>query len=228
MKTTSESMPMLSFNYGFYTPGGDLKNRFGNNSAIGSLFQYKTKSNFVFGAEGTFFFGRNVKENHVLDQLASPDGEVFDKSSQPSAIIFFERGFTLSASVGKIFPVFGPNPNSGILLRVGGGFMQHKIRIEHQNNRIPQLENDYIKGYDRLTNGPMLNQFVGYMLMSNNKFANFYLGVEAIEGFTKSRRGYNYDTRMPDTANRLDLMYGVKAGICILFYKRTSTEYYIR
>ncbi len=226
MKERAENMPMISFSYGFYNSAGDLAKRFGANSNVALQFQYKTKSNFVFGAEGAFIFGKNVRENTILDHIASAEGEVFDKESQVSSIIFFERGYTISGTIGKIFPVIGPNPNCGILVKLGGGFIQHKIRNEHQNNRIPQLEGDYAKGYDRLTNGFMVSQFLGYMHMSNSKLANFYIGFESIEGFTKNRRELNFDTKMKDDTKRLDIMYGLKLGICINLYKRTSTDYY--
>ncbi len=220
-------MPIISFNYGFYLPGGDLVNRFGPNSAIGGAFQYKTKSNLMLGLEGNFLFGREVKENHILDQIASEVGEVFDKESQVSTILFFERGYTLGVTAGKIFPVIGPNPNSGILFKVGIGFMQHKIRIEHQNNRIPQLDGEYYKGYDRLSNGLMVSQFLGYMNMSNNKLANFYVGFDFMEGFTQNRRDFNYDTRMKDSTKRVDILMGIKFGVCLSIYKRTASDYYI-
>lgn len=227
IKDRSENLPLISFNYGFYAPGGDLVKRFGNNSSIGAAFHYKTRSNFLIGAEGNFLFGRQVKENLILDGIASDSGEVFDKDSQVATILFFERGYTLTANVGKIFPVFGPNPNCGILFKLGTGFMQHKIRIEHQNNRIPQLDGDYYKGYDRLTNGIVFTQFLGYFYMSNSKLANFYAGFESMEAMTKNRREFNFDTKMKDDAKRLDLLYGLKVGISISIYKRSGDQYYI-
>lgn len=80
----------------------------------------------------------------------------------------------------------------------GVGILQHKIRIEHQDNKIPQLEGDYLKGYDRLSNGLMVHQFVGYFHMSNNRLINFFVGAEAWQGFTKNRRDLNFDTKMHD------------------------------
>lgn len=227
IKERSENMPIISFHYGIYNPAGDLEKRFGSNSGIGLSFHYKTKSNYLIGAEGNFLFGRNVKENAILDQITSEDGEVFDKDSQISTILLFERGYTVTANIGKIFPIIGPNPNSGLLIKLGGGFMQHKIRIEHQNNRIPQLDGEYYKGYDRLSNGLLLTQFVGYHNMSNSKLTNFYIGFEFMEGFTQNRREVNFDTKMKDTTKRLDILYGLKLGWCLSIYKRTSNDYYI-
>ncbi len=229
IKDNAESMPMISFTYGYYFPGGDLAKRFGNNSGIGGAFQYKLKNNILLGVDGNFMFSRNVKEDSLLTSIDSDEnGYVFNKDGQVSQILLFERGYTLGATVGKIFPIIGPNPNSGLLIKAGVGFMQHKIRIEHQNDRIPQLEGDYKKGYDLLTNGLMLSQFIGYFNMSNSKFANFYIGYEIMEGFTKNRRQFNYATKSFDTTGRTDIWSGFKVGWCILLYKRTASNYYIK
>jgi len=220
-------MPMISFTYGHYLPAGDLLKRFGNNSGIGGAFHYKLKNNFIIGAEGNFMFSRNVKEDGILAPIDSDDnGYVFNEDGQVAQILLFERGYTLGITTGKIFPIIGPNPNSGLMIKAGIGFMQHKIRIEHQLDIIPQLEGDYIKGYDRLSNGLMLSQFIGYFNMSSNRFTNFYIGAEFFEGFTQNRRGFNYDTRQTDTARRTDIFMGMKIGWCILLYKRTASNYY--
>ena len=63
--------------------------------------------------------------------------------------------------------------------------MYHKIRIENQDNLIPQLSKDYLKYYDRLTVGILLKQYIGYHHMSNNRLVNFTIGFECIEGFNK-------------------------------------------
>ncbi|HEX4888713.1 MAG TPA: hypothetical protein VFV37_11750 [Luteibaculaceae bacterium] len=226
IKGKPENLPFLHFSYALTQPAGTLKERFGLNSNIGGSVFYKTSKNFLFGAESSFMFSRQVKEKDLLKGISSDEGEIFDQDSRISQVILFQRGFTLTASVGKLFPIIGPNPNSGLLVKLGGGFMQHKIRVEHQNNRIPQLEGDYKKGYDRLTNGPMLSQFLGYMHMSNNKLINFMVGFECVQGFTQSRRSFNFDTRQADTRKRLDILYGVRLGWSISLYKRTSNNFY--
>jgi hypothetical protein len=227
IKDQPENLPIVSFSYGFYTPGGDLSKRFGENSAIGVSGHYKLKSNWLFGLESNILFGRLVYEPDMLKNLQSDNGEIFDEQSRIAEVILFERGYILTANAGRLFPIKALNPNSGILVKAGIGFMQHKIRIEHQNHRIPQLEGDYIKGYDRLTNGLSFNQFIGLLNMSNSKLANFYIGLDLHEGLTKGRRDYNFDTRSSDTNSRLDMFIGFKVGWCLPIYKRMATDYYI-
>ncbi len=132
-----------------------------------------------------------------------------------------------ASATGKVIPVLSPNPNSGILLMAGVGYIQHKVRIEVADNNIPQLMDDYKKGYDRLTGGISLSQFVGYMFFSNSKLANFYGGFEVMEAFTKPLRDVNFDTRNPDEIqNRLDLFFGVRVGWIIPLLKRMPEKVY--
>ena len=79
--------------------------------------------------------------------------------------------------------MIGPNSNSGILLMGGAGILQHKIRYEIPDNNAPQLSSEHKKGYDRLSNGPSISQFIGYVHFGNNRTINFHIGAE----FTGSR-----------------------------------------
>lgn len=216
----------LALSYARQFPGGDLSSRFGDNNSLGVLFNVKTTKNVMFGLDGTFIFGNEVTEPGLMSNLLTEDNEIIDNSGHVAKIQIQERGFTLFAVGGKVFDCVGPNPNSGLLVKVGAGFMQHKIRIEHALNRITQLEDEYLKGYDRLTNGLGLSQFVGYYHMDSQRLANFYVGLEAIQGFTQSRRDLNFDTGISDTQPRLDMLFGIRAGWVIHLYSREPQLYY--
>lgn len=219
--------PHVSISYAYQLPGGDMANRFGNNHNIGLGFHIKSKTNWYYGFQGTYLTGNRVlHEEGFLSNLMVDDGYILDNQGQLAKISIQQRGFSLTADGGYLFPVLGPNKNSGILLYGGVGFLQHKIRIEHQEHEIAQLEGDYLKGYDRLTNGLMLHQFAGYYYMSNYKLINFYLGVEAWQGFTQSRRDFNFDTQVKDDTQRMDLLVGIRAGWVLHLYRRMSTDYY--
>lgn len=220
--------PHLSFSYAYQFPQADLENRFGDNSNIGFSFNIKDRKNWYYGLQGTVIFGSQVTEPGLLSNLLTDNGEILDNFGQVSEIIVSQRGYTLTLEGGKIFPVLGPNPNCGILLKGGVGFMQHKIRIEHQINEITQLEDEYLKGYDRLTNGLVVSQFLGYYHMSNNRLMNFYVGAEAFEGFTQSRRDFNFDTQTVDDEARMDVLIGMRIGWIINLYQRESKNILLR
>ena len=105
--------------------------------------------------------------------------------------------------------------------------MQHKIRLEHQLNPIGQLEGEYLKGYDRLTNGLALTQFVGYLHSGNSRLVNFYVGLEATEGFTRGKRDLYFDTNQVDNDPRLDGLIGLRVGWILHVYKRMPETYYL-
>jgi len=219
--------PHVSVSYSYQVPGGDMASRFGNNNNIGLGFHIKSRKNWYYGLQGTYLFGNQViQEKGFLGNLLVDGGYILDNEGQQTKISIQERGFSLTGDFGRLFPVIGPNPNSGILIFTGAGLLQHKIRIEHQEAHVQQLEGEYIKGYDRLTNGLLIHEFVGYYHMSNNRLVNFFIGVEAWQGFTQSRRDYNFDTKTKDETKRNDNLVGIRAGWTLHLYKRMSNDFY--
>ena len=226
IKDTKLFVPMISVSYSLQVPGGDLAQRFGINSTCGASFMMKTKSNFLFGIDGNFLFGSDVKENGILDSISTSNGQVINIFGEYAGIKFFERGFYINAKAGKIFPVFGPNENSGLLINTNIGLLQHKIRIENDGNNTPSILNDYAKGYDRLTNGLAISEFVGYMYFGNNGRVNFYAGVEFTQAWTKNRRSWNFDTMQKDDQLRHDYLYALKFGWIITLHKKMTDKVY--
>lgn len=204
----------------------DLGERFGYGGLTGGGVMYKTRSNWTLEGNVGFFFGQEVKEDTILKPLLTEQGILIGRDGNPADVFIGARGFLISGKVGKIIPVIGPNPNSGLHLSLGMGLMQHKIRIDDRTSAVPQLAGDYKKGYDRLTNGLMLSQSIGYNHFSNNKFFNFYIGTEWYQGFTQSRRSLNFDTGMRDDRQRFDVMGSIVVRWYIPVYKRQPKEFY--
>ena len=115
------------------------------------------------------------------------------------------------------------------MLLGGIGFMQHRIKFEDKFQEVPLLSGkNYYPGYDRLTNGVMFTEFIGYRLLSNRRLINVFAGVEFTQAVTKNRREVNYDTGLKDNNQRLDLTMGFKVGLSLPLYKPTPQEYYYR
>ncbi len=217
---------VVGIGYAHQWPGGDMKERFGNNSAIGIKGQWKTHKNFLFGLEGSFLFGKNIRTDSLLWGLRTKKGKILTKNGKPANIALFERGFIINATVGKVFPLTGPNPNSGFILKGGAGIMQHHIRIDVQDNNVPQLKGDKKKAYDRRVSGFDLMEFIGYQRFSNNSIFNFYAGLEFHQGFTTTRRRYNVDARKRIDTDRLDLLWGIRVGWVLPIYDQEATGSY--
>ena len=198
---------LISFLVGY----GD---RFGNNSSIGGGFYWKTKQNWMFGAEFNFIFGNDVKvADEIMNNLKTEDGAIINMAGNFTSYSIYERGYYISARIGKLIPVISPNPNSGITIIGSMGYLQHKIRIEVAENTAPQLKDDYKKGYDRLAGGFGISEFIGYTYLSNSRLINFFVGFEINQAWTKPRREVNFDTGEPDPdPKRFDVLYGIKVG----------------
>lgn len=226
VKDSAIQFTFVGMNFGLYMPGGDLADRFGNNTMIGFDLTRKTKKNLIYSISGGFIFGNDVKEPGLMSQITTSTGFVIGADGLLADVRVYERGYQFSANIGKIFPVSQINPNSGIMVMAGPGFMQHKIRIESIGNTTPQLEDDYRKGYDRLSNGWELHEFVGFVSFGSRQLVNFYGGFEFIQAFTENRRSYNFDNPSLNGQNRVDLMMGFKVGWIIPFYKKKPKDFY--
>src|SRR5687768_4999597 len=121
---------MVKMAYSIQAPGGDLARRFGLNSAVSLGLIFKTKSSLMWGVDGSFIFGNQIREEGILDSISTADGQIINQNGTFATIRQFERGFTVTGRFGKLFPVLGPNPNSGIFFQAGAGFLQHKVRFD--------------------------------------------------------------------------------------------------
>lgn len=207
-------------------PAGDMATRFGTGFRIGGSVLRKTKKNWLFGPTANFIFGNAIKEPGFLKNI-DPSGQraALDQNGVRTGFSVFERGYTVGIQGGKIFNnILSNSPDNGLILLTTVGFIQHKILIFQRDNKIPQLRGDYRKGYDRLTNGIFVEQFVGYNHFSNNGFINFNIGVNALFGFTQGRRDFLFDTQQPGNDKRLDILLGVRGSWYLPIFKRKSEE----
>ncbi len=218
----------IQVQYSHYMPGGDMKVRFGNNSMVGVGFLQKTNRNYFWGAELNYLYGGDVKEKYVLDSLRTIRGQIISRDGGYGDVRMFERGFSTHVKAGKLFPVFGSNKNSGILVLLGVGFLQHRMHIEVIDENVKSLDGDRRKGYDRLTNGISFSQFVGYWYMSNNRRLNAFVGLDFHQALTENRRDWDYHAQRKLDEKRLDMLSGLKVGIVLPLYKRMPKDYYFR
>ena len=222
------SRTWMAIEYGANWTQADLADRYGFMNHLGVMTGFKTSKNWFFGLQSSFLFGNNVRMTGLFDHLIDSNGNITDVNGNIAAVVVYPRGFNTNVCFGKIFPVLGSNKNSGVFVHTGVGYLLHRMKIETNEQVIPQIELDYKKGYDRLTTGVNVHQFIGYNFMSNSGGYQFYGGLYAQEGFTKNRRTINFDE--PDvpvsTELRLDVQVGFKLGWVIPIYKRQPKDFY--
>lgn len=209
---------LLNFSYGYQLPFEDLEERFGNNGVVHTGVEYWTRNNLIIGLEGSFQFGSRVKQD-VIAGLRTQEGFIIGNDRDVADVQLRQRGFYAGGLVGKLFPLLENNSRSGIRATLGLGLLQHKIRIQDDPQRdVASLTTELKKGYDRLTNGLALSQFIGYQHLANDRQLNFSAGVEFIQGFTQNRRSFNFDTQMQDTQMRLDVLLALRVTWVLPFY----------
>ena len=226
-KQTVNNAVLINPYYTALFPIGELSKRYGFSSNIGLNISYKMKHNWIIGVEGAYLWSRKVKEYGILDsistystiQLIGVDGTLNDLTLQMN-------GFEVALRVTKIIPTSHKHPNSGVMISLAPGFMQHQIFINADKQNIPQLDPTYRKGYDRLTNGAMASGFLGYLYLERKKFISVYGGLDFAMGFTQNRRAWNFDLMGPDTHKRLDMYIGIKVGWVIPIFTNKDEEVY--
>jgi len=219
------AIPMIKVSYAYQWPEGDMIKRYGNNSNLGGSFAVKTKNNWFVSFKGNFIWSDNVNETDLLSNIATSDGSVIDNEGRLTDIFLEERGSSFFLTGGRVFTKFGFNKNSGVLVYAGPGILHHQISIKYRDE-IESLNEDLMKGYDKLSMGFAVNGFLGYIFFSKNRFLNFFGGADFTQAWTKSLRGYDYKTRQLDNEINSDFLFGLRAGWIIRLNKRKNQDFY--
>ena len=107
-----------------------------------------------------------LKETNLFDAIDGNNGTLISQNGEIPTIRLFERGAHMEICGGKYFSVESEKRESGIMISIGTGYMYHKIFIETLTTALPQLNDELIKGYDRLCGGLLTKQFIGYLHFS--------------------------------------------------------------
>ena len=223
---TSLLLNMFSFHVSGHIPGGDIAERYGMNMGVGGSYMLKFSSNWMLSADFSFFSGNNFKEDHIFEGITDKDGIFINIYGEIGDYALYERGFYTGLKGGKLLPLIGPNPNSGILLLGSAGLLQYKTLIHQDGKDIPSINGEYKKGYDMLTNGLGISQFIGYMHIDSREPINFYIGFEFHQAWTQNRRDYNFHLMGPDNTKRTDFLFGIRFGWVFPINKSVSDTFY--
>jgi hypothetical protein len=214
----------INASFGAQMPAGDFAARFANSLGLGGGVEYvKIPSGWSYSLQVQYLFGQNVRED-VLAKIRTTDGNIIGETNAYADVGLHLRGLYTGASVGKILKLHdNGNRFGGIRLALGVGWLNHHIRIQdNSQGSVPHLDVQYAKGYDRYTSGIALTQLVGYQIVSRDRTFNFFAGLEFTEGFTRNRRGFNFDTMLRDDLKRHDILYGVRVGWSIALFTNVN------
>lgn len=219
-------------------PGGSMKDLYNGPYLNFALeWDYKTKRNWMVSVEGDLWFGYN-SDNLTLraermGDIYTSQGYLMGMDGSDGVVTLYNRGFAVRPGIGKIIPLFRKNPDSGILLKLSGGWMMQKtVNTQDMNEgEVPQLDEKMMPLYDHLRHGLILTESVGFIYMSNRStYINFKITFDLSQCFSWSTRPYIIDKVMglngKDNNRYFDLMGGVKLSWMFPFTGKTSYDYY--
>ena len=230
---------MFQVTYAFELPAFDTRELYGITHSIGGSFVYKTASNWMFTANCNFITGNKIKGDRISvfgEGITTVDGEIIGGSGSMSQLTVDQRGFHAQVEAGKLFSV-GPNPNSGIFVQGGVGYLRTRIRADFQETMLNNpyvIAGDYQYGYDRMRGGMAFHLETGYLYLSDNRLLNLSVALEATYARTRDLREYDFrvfdgvPVGYTDPHKRYnDFYYGIRVTWNIPTYKRQPDKYYI-
>ena len=210
-------------------PIGNLAKRFGDNSAISISFMQEKENNIFYGIQASYLFSNNVKDTTILYNIATSTGAIIGTDGQYANINLTERGFDAHLFIGYAlhFNRLNKQNLSGFYFSGGLGFLQHQIFIDTKNQNVPQLNEDYKKGYDKLTNGISSKWEATYRYYDKSGKFQIYAGLNIILAYTRIQREYLFDKMeyAPKTKS-WDKLAGVKVGIIIPIHRKNEEEFH--
>lgn len=208
----------FSASFAYVFPVGTLSDRFGSGYQVAGLVEWMNwPGNWIMGLEGRYGYGADVREN-VLAFLQDQDGTIVGRDLSLSNVFLSARLMTIGLYGGKLHRLSNENARSGIRWTIGLAHLRHWIKVNDEMRSLPQIEGDYGKGYDRLTAGYALTQFIGYQHVSLDRRLNIMVGFDLMEGLTRSQRDYDFQLQKGDKSTRMDMTIGFKAGIAVGLY----------
>ena len=72
----------------------------------------------------------------------------------------------------------------------------------------------------------MLTQSIMFINLDKKHLLNFKVGLEVKEAFTQNRRNWNFDERLQDSTQRLDIIAGIKLSWLVPFYSKNEERFY--
>ena len=218
----SERFLALGSNYGLDIPIGQLADRFGSSfHAAISLDLYSPKLKGFMGLEAEFQFGEKIKED-ALNSIRAESGAILGTDGRTADVFLRRNGAYLGVYINKTLLSIGKTQMSGLNAGLGVGIWSHNIRFRDQSGTATQLTGDYYKGYDRLTRGPTIKETLSYLHLSSK--LNWSIGLAFMQGFTKSVRAIDFDTRNKPTGTRLDLSLSLEAKWLLPLTRLTRTQ----
>lgn len=206
---------------------GELGDRINSGSSAGIGVAYKTKKNWIWGVEASYLYSNNVADpEQVVSGFKAGSQRILNTVGNLANITIDQRGFEAYAIVRKTLPWLNTNPNSGLQAGFGAGATTFWYNVTSSDQTVPQIQDEYDKGYDRLSAGLALKQAISYHYLSPKRTINFRISLVLAQSFTEDLRGYNYSTAQKISGNQFSFTYGLKAHWILPIYQVSRGKEY--
>lgn len=212
----------------YYGTAGELGERLNSGSSAGIGVAYKTQKNWIWGVEASYLYSNNVADpTAVVSGFKFEQQSILNTVGNLANINVDHRGFEAYAVVRKTLPWLNANPNSGLQVGFGAGATTFWYNITSNDQSVPQIQDEYDKGYDKLSAGLALKQAISYHYMAPRRTFNFRISFEVGQTFTEDLRGYNYSSGQKISERQFSLTYGLKAHwILPIYQEKRNQEYF--
>jgi hypothetical protein len=209
---------LIQVGLGTYQPLGAWAKTYAGGGTLHLEPAYKTSQNWIWSLQLRALYGMRVKiDSSLLGFLTTEDNQILGLSGSYAEVRTEGRGTQLGVQLGKVVPLGGTGAksaaarNSGLDLRLGAGWLQHRILFFNPSGGVPMVYEPYRYGLDRLHRGYYAQQSIGFLRQSRNNEYGWSVALEFQQARLTPQRGYNYDTRLPDTQAKWDFSVGVRA-----------------
>tara|TARA_B100000900_G_scaffold283697_1_gene243025 strand:+ start:516 stop:1247 length:732 start_codon:yes stop_codon:yes gene_type:complete len=213
-------------NINYHIPSEFFAELFENNPSIGTSFFIEKENNIFYGIEANYLFGNNIKnESLILSEIKNHDGSIIASDGYFANINFSRRGFSSNIFTGYALH-FNKTNLSGIYFSLGGGYINQKILIDTKNENIPQLNEEYKKGYDSANDG------IFGKLSINYKYYRKKGGIQISAGFynsvarVKRLNTYIFNENINDDSFHIGSEFGFNLGLIIPVSKINQEEFH--
>jgi len=194
---------------------GKWAERYASHTSVPIRLEYQHRNKFVAGIEHDIYLGSNVNTTNLYTGMTTEDGSLLDITGYPAIIRTYMRGFHTNVYGLKTIVLKRKNQTTWTLHAGAGiGYHYHYTKFVFDLDKLPQLEEENLGGYDRRSDGFQVSEKIRIQYF-NYSSVSFVLGLDLTQGQNNLLRAYDFSTQTPRNNRSVDYGFGVNFGIII-------------
>ena len=161
----------------------------------------------------------------ILSGITNNDGSITASDGYYANINFSRSGFSSNIFAGYAIHLNKTNL-SGVYFSFGTGYINQKIQIDTKNENIPQLNEEYKKGYDSANDGIFGKLSINYKYYSKKGGIQISTGLFNSFARTKRLNSYLFNENNNDDSFHFGSAFGFNFGLIIPVSKINQEEFH--